>query len=797
MTDPNSGKTAGFTPPHPALVALGLCTIWILVLSLPMWSGQFIAGGPWSDQYSTGYAWRHWQAEQWKALGHLPQWNPFIFGGLPYVGAMHGDIFYPSAWLRLFLPTWLAMDLEFVVHYILAGFFTYLLLRRLGVSWAGSVVGGLAYQLSGVIGSYVQPGHDGKLFVTTLLPLALLGLVLAVRDRRFEGYGLLALVTGLGFLSPQVQLTQYMLIAAGIFTLYLTFGEPTDRSIGSRAAGLALALAAVVLGFFIGAIQMFPFLEYIPYSPRAETYRGFEGATSYAIPWEHVPELLLSGFVGQSGAGTYWGSNPIKLHSEYLGLPVLALALLGLGGGRRRLKLWLGGIGLLFLLIALGGSTPFYRFWYAVVPFVKQTRAPGMALYVVALVVSTLAAFGVERLERREGNGHAKVWLAAGAAAALLALAGVVGEVAMFLAQGLDNELQRRAVQVVAVAGPSIRWGAFGSALALALAGGVGLAFLKGRIKPVALALALALLVSADLWRNCKDFWGFSRAHEELHASDPVIELLKEHPAPFRVLDLENLDPRLDVYPGSLLQEHNITQLLGHHGNEVHRFDELMGGKNVWENVFNQTLWDLFAIEYFLLPAGLEGIDSVPGYNLVRTGELTSAGVPAAVYQRAEPARYGRLVPGAAKVPDDQALAAVLDPRFAPDRLVLLDPDSPVEPAAVGQMPPALESRVVFDSWLPGRMAVRFDPAPSEDAYLLVGENWYPDWHAVVDGRPAPVVRGNVTMLTVPVPAGATEAELWFDAASYRVGKVVTLLSLLACLAAGIVPSVIRRFTSA
>src|SRR2546430_15748462 len=87
----------------------------------------------------------------------------------------------------------------------------YLFLRRLGVSWAAAVTGGVAYQLSGILISLVHPGHDGKLFVSTMLPLAMLALVAALRDRRAWAYPLLAVAIGLCLLSPHVQATYYLL----------------------------------------------------------------------------------------------------------------------------------------------------------------------------------------------------------------------------------------------------------------------------------------------------------------------------------------------------------------------------------------------------------------------------------------------------------------------------------------------------------------------------------------------------------------------------------------------------------
>ena len=154
----------------------------------------------------------------------------------------------------------------------------------------------------------------------------------------------------------------YLLVVAGLFALYLTFGEPDQRTVSEKFSGLGLALTAVIIGFGVAMIQILPFLDYLPFSPRAEGYGGFEDSASYAIPWSHVAEFFLAGFVGDRA--TYWGANPLKLHSEYLGLSVLALAVLGALGNRRRLVIWLGSTGLLLLLVALGSSTPFYRLWW-------------------------------------------------------------------------------------------------------------------------------------------------------------------------------------------------------------------------------------------------------------------------------------------------------------------------------------------------------------------------------------------------------------------------------------------------
>src|SRR6185437_14842172 len=148
---------------------------------------------PISDQYKGGYAFREFAAASLKAGHGFPLWNPYLFGGMPYVAAMNGDIFYPTFLLRMAMPVDVAMTWAFIIHIILAGFFTYLLLRACRFTFAGSLAGGLAYMMGGPISSYVSPGHDGKSYVSALLPLVLFLLIRGIRDGRNRAWGVLAI----------------------------------------------------------------------------------------------------------------------------------------------------------------------------------------------------------------------------------------------------------------------------------------------------------------------------------------------------------------------------------------------------------------------------------------------------------------------------------------------------------------------------------------------------------------------------------------------------------------------------
>jgi len=85
------------------------------------------------------------------------------------------------------------------------------------------------------------------------------------------------------------------------------------------------------------------------------------------------------------------------------------------------------------------------------------------------------------------------------------------------------------------------------------------------------------------------------------------------------------------------------------------------------------------------------------------------------------------------------------------------------------------------------------DPPPIKPSYLVVAENWYPDWLASADGRPAQVLRGDYSLITVALPAGARVVELVFRSALYEEGRTVTLVALAALLVALIAALVPRR----
>ena len=315
-----------FEPRRPAVLATLVFLAAGLLLFWPILTGQFLPG---DDQILAGYGFRLFGAEYFREYGKIPLWNPYVFGGLPFVAAMHGDIFYPTAWLRWIVPTDVGMNIGFAAHIVIAGCTMYALLRALGAGWGGAIAGGISYELSGLVAGMVSPGHDGKLFVAALAPLLLLSILRAVRDGRTSAYGLMAITVGLA-LHGHPQMSYYLLIVALLWGLWLLFLSP-ERPAANRRLKVALgAMGAVALGFGLYMIQALPFIQYIPFSPRAEggTSGNWDYATGFSFPPSELWSVFYPEFNGIQPA--YWGVNFFKTHTEFIGLIPLALAWLGI-----------------------------------------------------------------------------------------------------------------------------------------------------------------------------------------------------------------------------------------------------------------------------------------------------------------------------------------------------------------------------------------------------------------------------------------------------------------------------------
>jgi uncharacterized membrane protein YfhO len=95
-------------------------------------------------------------------------------------------------------------------------------------------------------------------------------------------------------------------------------------------------------------------------------------------------------------------------------------------------------------------------------------------------------------------------------------------------------------------------------------------------------------------------------------------------------------------------------------------------------------------------------------------------------------------------------------------------------------LPERLSLTTSTSDYGPGKATIALSaPAPAGSA-LVVSENYFPGWRAMIDGKDAPVYRADYNLIGVPLPAGAQRVELSFHDAAVGTGKAITLAALAA-----------------
>ncbi len=755
---------SSLTDRFPRSLAAAVYAVLTAVTYRAVFAGQWLINEM-SDQ-RTGYAFREFAAAHFNATGEIPQWYGYLFGGMPYAAnTAHGDTFFPTFWLRVWFGVDTGMSLGFLLFTWLAGWATFCFARGLGLSFGPALLTGTAYMLGGQVISLVSPGHDGKLYVSALLPLAMLTLWRAVGTGHWRWFVLFGGVVGAALLTPHVQMTYYLLMAAGFWWAYLQF---VHRPVAPARWPVSAALFAggIAIGFAVAAVQLIPFFDYIPLSPRGAggSSTGYEFATSYSLP---LMELLDTVWPSFSGAReTYWGSNPLRLHSSYLGAAALVLATLAFRRtGDRRLTWFFVFLAAYGTLFALGGNTPFYRIPYTILPGIAKTRAPDMIFFLTSLAVATLAGFGAQALaDRTAGQGTPRTiglfaWIGVFTLGAILAVSG--GFKGLMESLALPERVGQVDANYPRFTLDAVRTFVVGTAAAV-----LALLALRGRLSGRAAVLALVGVTALDGFTAAQPFVLASPPASQVFAADSVVQVLQRDSSLFRVLPVPGTS-----YGDNYLMTHRLRSSLGYNGQELQRYDELMGGKNQWQNLGNPNLWKVTGIKYILTAQPIAAAQLA-----LVAGPLTSyEGQPTYVYRFANALPYAFVVPEAVKVPDAQVLPTILDERFDPRTLVLVPPDAAAGRASVAALPEPIDVTVAAREPAAGHLTLTLATPAPRDAYLFVAENWYPAWTATVDGVAAPVLRAQHALMAVPVKAGAKVVDLRFVPADYPLGKWISI----------------------
>lgn len=354
----------------------------------------------------------------------LSEWDDSRLGGVPTIDALFGDAYHPLVLVEFLTDPARAVGFKFILIVWVAFLSAMALAKSLTGSLAWGTLFGFLYAFSPQYFSYVYGGHDGKMMVFAVAPLAILAIRKIIREGSIGYFILFVLSVVWMILGSHLQLTYLFLWGAGFYALFEMLALSANWKTRSLRLGVTAGALAIALG--ISAFQIIPPYLYTT----TESVRGTGEKTNYghAASWslhqEELASMLIPGFIGvdvyeqkQGAAGLelsgsslvsipyadmqkahvqgspfYWGHNAFKLNHDSAGIVLTFLAFLGffVRKSRRTAAFWFVGAAVA-LSYAMGVHSPLFKLWFAIIPGMKSFRAPSMAMFWLPLLMTMMA----------------------------------------------------------------------------------------------------------------------------------------------------------------------------------------------------------------------------------------------------------------------------------------------------------------------------------------------------------------------------------------------------------------------
>ncbi|MEE1574317.1 MAG: hypothetical protein V1257_12075, partial [Candidatus Neomarinimicrobiota bacterium] len=199
------------------VAASGLMLIIITVLFEPVIFGGKTFGSPDSlSPKAIGIALN----ELSDASGELPQWQPWVFSGMPTAEAFTSlsKLYFPEYLFKLFFLSGMMIQL---LHLLFAGIGGFLLLRHFKCSEWAAVLGAVSFMITPYMVTMVVFGHGSQMMTAAYIPWILWFTVRLWQNSSTWNMGWLALLLGFQLQRAHAQIAYYTWMLIGAYSLLI------------------------------------------------------------------------------------------------------------------------------------------------------------------------------------------------------------------------------------------------------------------------------------------------------------------------------------------------------------------------------------------------------------------------------------------------------------------------------------------------------------------------------------------------------------------------------------------------
>ena len=690
----------------------------------------------------------------------IPYWNPYIFGGMPYLAHFESTVFYPLGFLFWLMPPETAYGYTMALHLFLGGFFMYLLMRSFAAGRIGAFVSSVVFICNGYVMAILYLGHMSPIQSTIWLPLVLYFLNRSLSSRDFLFSALVAgVLWGVQILAGAPQDAFYTFLASILFLICsVSSSHPAGKSL-LKIASIALLLFS--FGSGLSAVQILPAFELIKESVRA-SLATYEMVTMGSYPLQGVITLLLPQFFGSYADGTVWvGDVPWSIPQQTLYTGILPLVLLGFvslrSHGSRRFVIFGGLTAVLSLVLAFGHHTPLYKLVY-LLPGFDRFRAPSKIMVLWGFCIALLAGLGMDGLLRyvKEKHTH-RLHLLLSLVISLIVLDFVFCADRSLILRFFSPFVLHSAISGKMAEATGIVASEFHRLTILSSFIFLLMLLMRRNLLTASLgALSLCAVLLVDLGlvhgRAMRHDSAFYQTMDKIKQS--LDASLGQDKTLYRVGSFKHpLGANLEMVLGYQTVGGFTALFPSRYYEYMNAYSENRLPKG-WVNLFygtarNAVLMDLLNVKY----------------------EITHTTHSYALRESFLPRAF--MVTNYQILERKEILKFMTEPSFDPRKTLVFEKDGLME------SPPRYPSRQsdasgVFELTLYRPDAMVIETRTSEPGYLVVSENFYPGWKASVDGHGQRILRGNYLFRVIELPEGKHKVELFFDSSPIRLGMAVS-----------------------
>jgi hypothetical protein len=703
--------------------------------------------------------------------GNLPFWNPYLFSGTPLIGNIQACLFYPLGFLYYLALPETAYCYSTMMHMALGSGFMFLFMRSVGVKPIASLLSSLVFTFNGYFMGHLYAGHLSFVQNYIWIPLILLLLKRFVERASFLDAAAAGFFLGVQILGGFPQISFYSIMAFSLFVLVwggLAWIGREKLSLLRLGTGWGIF---IFLGFALAAVQLLPTYEFSKLSTRGQGI-SYAMATYESLHPKELFAFLLPDIFGNPIDGTYWRSREFWHFWEscgYVGIfPLFLLFVRGRGHELIKVRVFAVILVLSALFLALGKYNPLYPLIYRL-PGFSSFRIPAQIIFLYVVAVAVLSGLGLNQVLEGEWRVTKGFWVFSVLSGLLLAAA-LIGLV-FFRFEFFLTLFNNFAENPVTGANPSLLYERISNTIykSCFIFSISFFLIVTAKCRKVGASL-FSILACGIIFVDLYTFVGpFVRSYEFIEPPEKKSLLLQlsKTPPTGRVVTLDR-----DFRPNDGMM-YRFPSIQGYDPLILKKYvDYVMTSQGYKPNEHMVNLYTLSAPEAKLI-------------KLLHARQVISEDQ---VKELDNEIPYAFLVPDGTVRSEESILPFMISDEFNPRKIVVFS-KPPKQGRGRPEQAPAFDGSCQVLRYRSEE--IRFRVSCNRPAYLVMSEIWYPGWIASMDGKEVEVICGNYLFRVVPVDKGNHEVTLYFVSRPFRVGCVISLLTLVISL--GLLWSLRRR----